>query len=159
MKKLLTAVLIAAIGIGSIFANGQNEKTSQTDSKVTIKVANYALLENGYEEYWKGIKTGFETENPNITIEWVTAPYGEISNQVINMAGGGDKVDCIFAELGWIPGFEDAGLAAPVEDILPQEFIDDFYPDVMKSFEIDGVAYGIPLYVSPYVLYYNRTLF
>jgi multiple sugar transport system substrate-binding protein len=159
MKKLLTAVLIAAIGIGSIFANGQNEKTSQTDSKVTIKVANYALLENGYEEYWKGIKTGFEAENPNITIEWVTAPYGEISNQVINMAGGGDKVDCIFAELGWIPGFEDAGLAAPVEDILPQEFIDDFYPDVMKSFEIDGVAYGIPLYVSPYVLYYNRTLF
>lgn len=145
-----------------LFANGQKESTEQNQKAsgtVTLKIANYALLENGYEDFWKGIKTNFEAENPDIKIDWVTAPYGEISNQVINMAGGGNKVDCIFSELGWIPGFKDAGLAAPISDILPQSFIDDFYPSVINAFKIDDIAYGIPLYVTPYVLYYNKDLF
>ena len=30
---------------------------------------------------------------------------------------------------------------------------------MLKSFEVDGKPYGIPLYVSPYVLYYNKDLF
>ena len=67
--------------------------TSEADSEVpvTIKIANYAVLEKGYEEFWQNVKTGYESKYPNVTVEWVTAPYGEILNQVINMAGGGDK--------------------------------------------------------------------
>ena len=59
---------------------------------------------------------------PNVTIEWVTAPYGEILNQVINMAGGGDRVDLIFREMIWIPALEDAGLACPMDEILDADF-------------------------------------
>ena len=132
---------------------------AETAEPVTIKFANYALLEAGYEEFWNGVKEGFEKENPNITIEWVTAPYGEMVNQVINMAGGGDKVDMIFGEIGWVPGLEDAGLAAPVDEVLSADYLADFYPSIMDSFKIDGKAYGLPMYVSPYVLYYNTELF
>ena len=49
------------------------EKTEAADAEitepVTIKFANYALLEQGYEEFWTGVKENFEKENPNITIE------------------------------------------------------------------------------------------
>jgi multiple sugar transport system substrate-binding protein len=157
MKKVIYVLLIVLSCTTTLFASGQKEGSDS--SKVVLKVANYALLESGYEQFWKDVETNFESKNPNIDIEWVSAPYGEIMNQVINMAGGGDKVDCIFSEIDWIPGFEDAGLAAPIEDILPQSFLNDLYPDVMKAFEIDGSAYGVPLYISPYVLYYNKTLF
>ncbi|WP_332445902.1 ABC transporter substrate-binding protein [Sphaerochaeta sp.] len=157
MRKL-SVVLLALILVGaSVFAAGKTEQAAT--GPVTIKVANYALLESGYEPFWKQVKTNFEAANPDITIEWVTAPYGEIVNQVVNMAGGGNKVDAIFGEIDWVPGLVDAGLAAPVRDILSPAFVDDFYPDVLKSFEVDGKPYGIPLYVSPYVLYYNKNLF
>ncbi|MGE4584865.1 MAG: ABC transporter substrate-binding protein [Sphaerochaeta sp.] len=157
MRKL-SVVLLALILVGaSVFAAGKTEQAAT--GPVTIKVANYALLESGYEPFWKQVKTDFEAANPDITIEWVTAPYGEIVNQVVNMAGGGNKVDAIFGEIDWVPGLVDAGLAAPVRDILSPAFVDDFYPDVLKSFEVDGKPYGIPLYVSPYVLYYNKNLF
>lgn len=162
MKKALALLMALTVSAAGIFAQGGQEETAAAGKEagpVTIKVANYALLEKGYEDFWKGVKAGFEKENPDITIEWVTAPYGEIRNQVINMAGGGEKVDAIFAEIGWVPGFEDAGLAAPIEDILPEDFIDDFYPSVLDAFKIDGEIYGIPLYISPYVLYYNKDLF
>lgn len=129
------------------------------DEPVTIKFANYAILEAGYTEFWEGVKSGFEEKYPNITIEWVTAPYGEIVNQVINMAGGGDRADLLFGEIGWVPTLEDSGLTVPVDTILTKEFLDDFYPNVLEGHSIGGVPYGIPVYVSPYVLYYNKDLF
>ena len=157
MRKILSVMLVVLACSATLFASG--EKESGENGKTILKVANYALLESGYEQFWKDVEINFEADNPNVDIQWVTAPYGEIMNQVINMAGGGDKVDAIFSEIDWIPGFEDAGLAAPINDILPQSFLDDLYPDVMKAFEIDNKAYGVPLYISPYVLYYNKALF
>ncbi|NLO61472.1 MAG: extracellular solute-binding protein [Spirochaetales bacterium] len=158
MKNVLVALTVLLCCMGMLIAGGAQEK-AVASGPVTLKVANYALLESGYEQFWKDVKTNFEAANPNITVEWITAPYGEIVNQVINMAGGGDKVDVIFGEIGWVPGFVDAGLAAPVGNFLSEEALADYYPDVMKSFQVDGVPYGLPLYISPYVLYYNKDLF
>lgn len=180
MAATMAAALLAVTTLGSgcsqkqetptTAANNTAETAGGTETKaeaaeteitepVTIKFANYALLEQGYEEFWNNVKSGFEAENPNITIEYVTAPYGEIVNQVINMAGGGDRVDMIFGEIGWVSGLADSGLTVPVEEVLSSDYLGDFYPSVMESFEIDGQAYGLPMYISPYVLYYNKDLF
>ena len=156
MKKILVLLLTALVAM-SLFAGGAAEKAES--EQVTLKVANYAVLEQGYIPFWEGVKSGFEAKYPNYKIEWVTAPYGEIVNQVINMAGGGDRVDVIFSESSWVPGFEDAGLAAPVDEVLSDSFIKDIYPSVLADFEINGKAYGVPLYVTPFVLYYNKDLF
>lgn len=148
----------SAAGIVTEAASTEAAKTDSSQ-KVTIKFANYALLEQGYEKFWNDVKTNFEAANPNITIDYVTAPYGEIVNQVINMAGGGDKVDMIFGEIGWVPGLADAGLTVPVTDILPADYLSDFYPSTLDSFNIGGKPYGLPMYVSPFILYYNKDLF
>lgn len=170
MKRLI-ALLVAVVIVFAMAAcgkttpntpspaPGENSPSAVPSEPVTIKFANYAILEAGYENFWNGVKTGFEAKYDNITIEWVTAPYGEIVNQVINMAGGGDKVDILFGEIGWTPTFEDAGLAVPVDTILSKEFLDDFYPAMLEACSINGKTYALPMYVSPYVLYYNKDLF
>jgi multiple sugar transport system substrate-binding protein len=140
-------------------ASATTAKAAASGKSVTIKFANYALLEKGYEDFWNNVKKGFEEKNPDIKVEYVTAPYGEMVNQVVNMAGGGDKVDMVFGEIDWVPVLENAGITVPVSDILPADYLADFYPDVMKSFNIDGKPYGLPMYISPYVLFYNKDLF
>ena len=65
----------------------------------------------------------------------------------------------IFGEIGWVPGLADAGLTIPVDEVLPADYLADFYPAILDSFNIDGKPYGLPMYVSPYVLYYNTELF
>lgn len=161
MRKFISIVTIALVLAGSLFAGGSSESTApaSAENPLTIKIANYALLESGYEDFWNGVKTGFEAQYPQYRIEWVTAPYGEILNQVINMAGGGDRVDVIFGEEAWVPQLYASGLAAPVTDILDEEFVADFDPAIMDVFTIEGGIYGIPLYVSPFILYYNTELF
>ena len=126
---------------------------------VTIKFANYAVLEAGYDVYWNQLLEEFAAENPNITVELVTAPYGEIVNTVINMAGGGDMVDLMYGELDWIPTMVEAGMAAPAKDVLSAELMADIYPSILEACSIDGVAYGVPMYVSPFLMYYNKDLF
>lgn len=179
MKKKLMVLTMAAVMVLSTGCSGGTKAPTDAPSEskadavaeapaeapedvkepVTIKFANYALLEQGYEQFWNDVKTNFEKDNPNITIEYVTAPYGELVNQVINMAGGGDKVDMIFGEIGWVPGLADSGLTIPVTEVLPADYLADFHPAILDSFNIDGEAYGLPMYVSPYVLYYNKDLF
>jgi multiple sugar transport system substrate-binding protein len=161
MRKAIL-ILTALVSIGTLACSGKKADTTQNGGPkepVTIKFANYALLESGYTAFWEGIKTDFEKQNPHITIEWVTAPYGEITNQVINMAGGGDKVDMLLGEISWIPTLEDAGLAAPVDTILTADYLADFYPNILDGHKINGKVYGIPLYISPFVLYYNKEIF
>lgn len=173
-KKLLAATLAAAMVVCSACSGGGKTETTAAPAAdkteaaggeaasgepVTIKIANYALLEAGYDKFWEDVKTGYEEKYPNVTIEWVTAPYGEILNQVINMAGGGDMVDCIFSEMIWIPALVDAGLAAPMEDVLDADFLNDYYPNILEAHSVDGSVYGAPLYVSPFVLFYNKDLF
>ncbi len=161
MKKLISVMIMALLLCGAVFAGGSSEAAGEATSEnpLTLKVANYALLESGYEEFWAGVKEGFEAAYPQYRIEWVTAPYGEILNQVVNMAGGGDRVDVIFGEEAWVPQLYESGLAAPVASIIDADFISDFDSSIMEVFTINGDAYGIPLYVSPFILYYNTELF
>lgn len=75
------------------------------------------------------------------------------------MAGGGDMVDLMYGELDWIPTMVEAGMAAPVTDVLNEDLIADIYPNILDACKIDGEAYGVPMYVSPFLLYYNKDLF
>ncbi len=151
MKRILAllCILCLALSLSCAFAEG----------KTILRFANYAILESNYEAFWTNVKADFEAKNPGIELEYVTAPYGEIVNTVINMAGGGDKVDMIFGEIGWIPTLEDAGLTIPVTKVLSEEFLADFYPNQLEACSIGGEPYALPMYSSPFLLYYNRDLF
>lgn len=156
MKKLLSLLLALTM---LLVCTASLAETPVPEGDITLKFANYAILETNYQAFWDGVKAGFEAKYPNITLEYVTAPYGEIVNQVINMAGGGDKVDLIFGEIDWIPTLEDSGLTVPVTDVLSADFLADFFPNQLEACSIGGTPYALPMYSSPYVLYYNRDLF
>ena len=166
--KLTAAALAAAMAFSLTACGGGTDSgsTSQatgtsetsTGEKVTIKFANYALLEDAYTEFWEGVKSGFEAENPDITIEWVTAPYADIVSTVTTMAGGGDKVDMIFGEGTWTSSLVDSGLIIPVTDVLSQEYLDGFYENSLEASTVDGEIYTLPMYMSPFILYYNTDI-
>ena len=71
MKRISVLLVVLVVMTSLVFAAG---KTESAAGPVTIKVANYALLESGYEPFWKQVKVDFEAANPGISIEWVTAP-------------------------------------------------------------------------------------
>lgn len=171
MKKLIASLLAAAMllslaacggGTPSSSSPAASSTASQSEEpteKVTLKFANHMVLESGTKAFWEKFKTDFEAKHTNITLEYVTAPYGEILNTVINMAGGGDKVDVMLGETAWTPTIQQAGLSVPVKEIVGDKMVSDVLPSVAKAHTIDGELYALPLYMTPYVLFYNKDLF
>lgn len=180
MKKVIAIFISAVLMLTTLAACGTNpaagassaapstesvaeEPSSAADEvptePVTIKFANHMVLEAGTEPFWTQFKKDFEAKYPNITIEYISAPYGEIVNTVINMAGGGDKVDMMLGEASWSPTLEEAGLTIPAKDIMGEEYMSDFFPGVLDALTVDGEAYGLPMYMTPFILFYNTQLF
>lgn len=171
--KLTAALLAGAMALSLTACGGNTGSTAETSEaasstgeaaaadgeKTVIKFANYALLESGYTEFWEGIKTGFEEKYPQYEIEWVTAPYGEIVNQVINQAGGGDKPDIMFGESTWVPTLVDAGLAIPVSEVFTEDYLAKFDQNALESCMTDGEVCGPPMYDCAFMLFYNKDLF
>lgn len=126
---------------------------------VTIKFANYAILEAGYDQFWNDVKTGFEAKYDNIKIEYLSAEYGQMLTQVVTWAGGGEVVDLVFGESSWAPTLADAGIIIPVTDAFPEDYLSQIYPSILESTSVAGEPYGIPMYASPFIMYYNKDLF
>ena len=80
MKKILSMLLVAVLLFGMVGCGGQTSKddtkqtsdakteskststksTTESTGKITLKIANYAILEKGYTEFWENAKTKFE---------------------------------------------------------------------------------------------------
>ena len=172
MLVILTLILaLAGCGAGQQDqsqngTNGKTEKGEDTqdhgeEAKETIlKFATYAPLEKGLEPFWTKIKKDYEAQNKHTTIEWVLYPYGELKQQVLVMSAGGNRPDIAYGGRSWLDGFISSGFLAPMNDLFGQDFVNDFYPSVIKDMsDNDGQLYAIPQFISPYVLYYNKELF
>jgi multiple sugar transport system substrate-binding protein len=69
--------------------------------------------------------------------------------------------DVVAVNLPWLGRFADAGLLAPLDDVLPQAHINplDFHPSIWGTGRWSGRQYGIPIYCTVEILTARRDLF
>jgi multiple sugar transport system substrate-binding protein len=69
--------------------------------------------------------------------------------------------DVVSVNMPWLGRFADAGLLAPLDDVLPQAPINplDFHPSVWNTGRWNGRQYGIPIYCTVEILTARRDLF
>lgn len=156
---IIVSMLLMITGCGG---SQTSEKTPKEDSdaeQITIRFAQWGLLEKATEQAYKKIAEEFELANPNIKIEFVNFPYGDIKQQVLTMAAGGDAPDVVQVSSSWNNSLMESGYLAELDDLFTKEFLDDFYPNVLEEGMKDGKLYILPWNVSPFILYYNKELF
>lgn len=102
----------------------------------------------------------FEAENPNINVELVNLPFGEVRNQVITNAAAGQLPDVIGMNPPWMREFVDLGLLEPLEDyIAGDESLDAATLVQAPMAKYDDHIWMLPYTASTFVLYYNEDLF
>ncbi|MDC7240373.1 MAG: sugar ABC transporter substrate-binding protein [Spirochaetales bacterium] len=156
MKKILVSLLLCAFSI-SLFAGGQQEGGS--DEKVTLTFASWSVREERFNDYFDQLKADFESANPDITVEFAGYPYGELKKQVLILANAGQSPDIIQSERGWYSSFVEGGYVAELDSLLGPEYLVEVYPAILEDMKVDGSVYGVPWIASPFVLFYNKSLF
>lgn len=167
MKKLL-AVLLALMMVLSMAACGQSagtpannggNSTAKNDASAeptTIYFCNYAVLETAHTDYWNGLIADFEAAHPEYKVEVVSAAYNDVMTYVTTRVGGGERVDLMLGEIGWVQVLAANGIISPMSEVMDEAFLAEFDDSVKDCFNYDGQCYGLPMYMSNLIVYANK---
>lgn len=128
--------------------------TGGDGDKITVTYSNF-ISNGGNEENLQKIIDAFEEENPDITIEVTTLPYGDYGTALQTDLAAGTAADVFDLEYAQYAQFQSSGVLAPIELADPAAY----RPSVLEAYQTDGVNYAAPSSFSTVVLYYNKTLF
>jgi multiple sugar transport system substrate-binding protein len=151
-RKLLALAAIA--GASALVVAGCTQTPDEESSPVTITYTNF-ISANGNEDNLQKIIDAFEDENPEITVEVVTLPYGDYFTALQTDLAAGTQTDVFDMEYVNYPSYQANGVLAPVEVANP----DAIRPSLLEAYSTDGVSYALPTSFSDVVLYYNADLF
>ena len=100
----------------------------------------------------------FHAENPGITVEYQSVPFGEL-NQVIQsrLANGGESPDVYIADQPRVAALDNQGFLHDVSDAVG-DAANDWVDTALTASTVDGRLMALPLNTSTQILYYNKTL-
>lgn len=165
MKKLIGLLAALLLLNTVIFAGGGKEELISDDSDGTGEKTKIVFLRAGIDVERKlaynKIIDMFEEENPDITIEYQEAPWGNDIETKLNtgFASGtaADVINYSLASMGQrIPMGQYECLN---EYTINWEGQNDYYPSVLAAGSVGDDLYGIGSLADPRLLVYNKALF
>lgn len=114
------------------------------------------------EKFYRATFDLFKKQNPNVEIEYITAPPGEYPDKLNVMLAGGDPADVFLSGIGFPFTYEGiqantyADLTARYNAELKGQLLDS----AVTTWTVDGKLYGLPINVAALGnICYNKKLF
>lgn len=124
------------------------------DEAVTITYTNF-ISNGGNEENLDKIVQAFQAENPNITVDVTTLPYGDYGTALQTDIAAGTLSDVFDIEYSNYQELQANGVLAPIAVSKPSVY----KQGLLSAYSTDGVSYAIPSAFSTVVMFYNKDLF
>jgi len=152
--KRLTPI---AIGAAFAMALGLGATAAQAQKKISVLTWNIPYFEEGFKKWTEAYKK----IHPDVTVEWLDKKGTEWSTFYQTQVVAGTPPDIIDVQGGlWLEYASQGGLV----DLTPylakdKDYTDRIYPEFLKSWVFEGKNYGVPLYVTKSLLFYNKLMF
>jgi len=176
LAACLAAGLLAACSGGSAGVDGSSgEQTGGSEptapgaeagggaevegEPVKLTFASWSASEEATKAALDEMAAKFTEKHPNVTIEFIGIPFGDIKQQTFVMASSNNAPDIIQTFTAWFPTYAASDIVLPLDDLLGEEYINDLYPSLREDYTYDGKLMGVPWAPSPYILYWNKELF
>ena len=110
----------------------------------------------------QSVADAYTAENPDVTIEILSEPWGDYFTKMQALWAGGDGSvipDILF--LWPTPSYAAEGVLENLQPYIDRDGynLDDYWPDLLESAKYDGDVYGFPRDIGLEVLYYNKDIF
>ncbi|MFF9644220.1 extracellular solute-binding protein [Kitasatospora aureofaciens] len=159
LLSLSAATLAGALALSGC-SKGSNSGSTSADGVTTIKfvAADYGSNgQNPTQEYWQGVISAFEQQNPKIKVDLQVINWNDIDTQVKTMVQNGNQPDIL--QTGGYADFAKNGQLYPAQDVLSAGTAGDFLPAMAHAGEQEGTQYGIPFISSARMFLINNELF
>jgi multiple sugar transport system substrate-binding protein len=153
MKRTLLA-FAAIAGATALVVSGCTQAPAEESGPVTITYSNF-ISNGGNEDNLQKIVAAFEAENPDITVDVTTLPYGDYGTALQTDLAAGTAADVFDIEYANYASYQANGVLAPIEVSNPA----GYRQSLLDAYSTDGKSYALPSSFSDVVLYYNADLF
>lgn len=148
MMILLLIILLVS------FTNGQE--------KITLSILTHSTLEEPAGTAFREVINEFEKLHPEVKIELIEATIEDIYVKQITLIAAGEIPDII--DMPQIEKFIELDAIEPLTEYVKKKggdsFINQFFPgQIVACKSFDGTLYALPLYTSPYGVYYRTDHF
>ncbi len=101
----------------------------------------------------------YEDAHPGVRVRWVDLQLEAFDQKLLAAIAGGVAPDVVNLNTEMTVRMAQAGALVDMDAAVPSAVRARYFPNIWESLRVDGRAYGIPWYVEPDVLAYNRVLF
>ena len=101
----------------------------------------------------------FETENPNVTIELVTMPWGGALDRIVAAILANSPPDVSIVGQGWPQTLAGTGGILPLDDVIEDVGGEDMFVGTSLNVlsALDGTIWAAPIYVTPNGIFYRKS--
>ena len=154
MKNKFSKVVLATSLVASLFltgCSGDSEETTSTKNDPNEKVTLTFWDENAGPQrtpIWEELITKFESENPNITVEYVGLPKDSAKTKYDAAIAANDTPDIGSVQTSWLPEFSLRDALIPLDDYFndwdQKDKLNAGAIEFNKEIVTDQKLYGIP---------------
>ncbi|MHB8629119.1 MAG: ABC transporter substrate-binding protein [Aggregatilineales bacterium] len=147
-KKLVSVLVMATIVAMTLMTNG----VSHAQSTVTLQ----------FQQWWepelpkgalRAMMDQFQTQNPGITVQLVSAPYSQTHDQVVAGAASGTMADVVGLDGAWVNDFVKENALADLTKLMTDAKYDA--SNVAAQIKLNGSTYMIPVVNFVYPVFVN----
>ena len=101
----------------------------------------------------------YERAHAGIRIKWIDVDYQVLDQKLLSAIAGGVGPDVVNLNTELTVRMAQERALVDMDAAVPADARARYFPNIWASLRVNGRAYGIPWYVEPDVLAYNRALF
>jgi putative chitobiose transport system substrate-binding protein len=105
------------------------------------------FLSPTFDEYIQNTIARFQEAYPDVTVNWADhqATFRDDLRNAFAANNAPDVINLSISE-GWVTEYASEGLLLPLDDVVPQEVVDLYFPNLWDQQLVDGLHYQFPWY-------------
>lgn len=151
--SLLICLSLALSACGGS-SNDSGSSTSAT-KQTTLKIMSSTIVETPVGIIEQEFADEFMRQNPDIKIEFMGLSQNDAFTKITTLATGNQLPDIFVNTPDFYATAEDMGITANLTELLGEEYIKGFYPNVIDEAMIDGKLQFLPWFTTPIALIYR----
>jgi len=112
-----------------------------------------------FDDYINGTIARFNEAYPEVTVNWEDH-QATFQDDLRNAFAAGNAPDVINLSIseGWVSDYATQGLLLPLDDVVPQDVVDQYFPNLWDQQVVDGQHYQFPWYQGIIVDLVNKQI-
>ncbi len=156
MKKFLVSLLVLITVSAMVFANGNQEVTSEGP----VVIDHWYWCGSTDAPKYQALIDEFNRTHTDVQVNWENIPQKDVRTKFISAYQIGDGPDTFGMSENWIPEFQAMGMLEPLDSYIENwEGKSDVIDTLWESGQIDGVQYGMPWKLLVTYMYYRADWF